>query len=193
MLVSALSILSYVVLSPELSGDPQTDEMVQQRANKPGALVKPPELKVEELLNVSKDASDSCLWSLLNVLSSLLDAVAMRHPTHSSASVTGCDTHSTWELLKNRCFQAIKRCFFVDSYFFDFHLWFLIVICPSCALRFDMLVASSDSVALQHVKSLTEDNDVPLSVLFPSFSMFLPPVCLIFEQFSPLYGSLVLH
>jgi|LauGreDrversion4_2_1035121.scaffolds.fasta_scaffold839512_1 hypothetical protein len=108
MLVSALSILSYVVLSPELGGgDAQTDEM-QQRTSKP--VVKSPELKVEELLSVSRDASDSCLWSLLNVLSSLLDAVALRNPSALSASAAGGSAHGSWELLKKRCFQAIKRC-----------------------------------------------------------------------------------
>lgn len=108
MLVSALSILSYVVLSPELGGgDVQTDEM-QQRTSKP--VVKSPELKVEELLSVSRDASDSCLWSLLNVLSILLDAVALRSPSALSASAAGGGVHGPWELLKKRCFQTIKRC-----------------------------------------------------------------------------------
>lgn len=111
MLVSALSILSYVVLSPELGGgDAKTDKMLQQRASKPEVPVSSSDPEVEELLSVSRDASDSCLWSLLNVLSSLLDAVALRHPSKRSASVVIGSSDASWELLKNRCFRAIKRC-----------------------------------------------------------------------------------
>jgi hypothetical protein len=110
MLVSALSILSYVVLSPELGGgDAETDKMLQQRSSNPESPVDFSELEVEELLSVSRDASDSCLWSLLHVFSSLLDAVALRHPTKSSTLVVAVSTDASWDLLKNRCFQAIKR------------------------------------------------------------------------------------
>jgi hypothetical protein len=113
MLVSALSILSYVVLSPELGGDSQSDRIMQQRASKPDASVNLPELEVEELLSVSRDASDSCLWSLLNVLSSLLDALALRHPSKRSAQVD-VSAAASWNLIKNHCFRAIKR--FVPSF-----------------------------------------------------------------------------
>jgi hypothetical protein len=114
MLVSALSILSYVVLSPELGSERETDKILQQRSSKHETRKKLRVLEVEELLSVSRDASDGCLWSLLNVLCSLLDAVVVRHPSKRSilqavSSLHNVGTSSSWELLKNRCFRVIKR------------------------------------------------------------------------------------
>jgi hypothetical protein len=114
MLVSALSILSYVVLSPELGSERETDKILQQRSNKHETRKKLRVLEVEELLSVSRDASDGCLWSLLNVLCSLLDAVVLRHPSkrpilQAVSSLDNVETSSSWNLIKNRCFRAIKR------------------------------------------------------------------------------------
>ena len=113
MLVSALSILSYVVLSPELGSERETDRILQQRSGKRAAATKQIALEAEQLLGLSRDASDSCLWWLLNVLCSLLDAVAMRHPSRRTASVEVStlqnDVFGSWELLNSHCFSAIKR------------------------------------------------------------------------------------
>ncbi len=113
MLVSALSILSYVVLSPELGSERETDRILQQRSGNPAAPSKQIARKAEQLLGVSRDASDSCLWSLLNVLCSLLDAVELRHPTRRTASAEVStlrdDALGSWELLNSHCFSAIRR------------------------------------------------------------------------------------
>jgi hypothetical protein len=96
MLVSALSILSYVVLSPELGNDNETEMMMHQRSSQAEA------------------PSDSCLWSMLDVFHSLLDVVALRNPSKRPSALAPAAssnevTSSHWHLLKNRCFEAIKR------------------------------------------------------------------------------------
>ena len=112
MLMSALTILSFVVLSPELGSD-----MPQEPTKQPEKQTKPQEEEVEVLLGVSNDASDSSLWFLLNVLHSLMDAITLRRPSKASTSLAVAPvrahvsaTSSSWELLRNRCFQAIKWC-----------------------------------------------------------------------------------
>ncbi len=104
MLVSALSILSYVVLSPELGS-----ESMQQRTTKHEQRKKLPVLELEEVVSVSRDASEGSLWSLLNVLGSVLDVIALRHPSKRATSLRDGGAFSSWEPLKNRCFRAIKR------------------------------------------------------------------------------------
>jgi hypothetical protein len=106
MLVSALSILSYVVLSPELGSE--RDNM-QQRTTKHEQRKKLPVLEVEEVTSVSRDASEGSLWSLLNVLGSVLDVIALRHPSKRATLLRDGGAFSSWEPLKNRCFRAIKR------------------------------------------------------------------------------------
>jgi hypothetical protein len=118
MLVSALSILSFVVLSPELGTERETDKILQQRSNKNETRKKSRVQEVEELLSVSRDASDGSLWSLLHVLFSLLDAVALRHPSKTCSPMVVSPMHdgaasTSWQFLKNRCFRVIKR--FVSS------------------------------------------------------------------------------
>jgi hypothetical protein len=114
MLVSALSILSYVVLSPELGNDNETEMMMHQRSSQAEAPKKTGVTEQEELLSISRDASDSCLWSMLDVFHSLLDVVALRNPSKRPSALAPAAssnevTSSHWHLLKNRCFEAIKR------------------------------------------------------------------------------------
>jgi len=114
MLMSALTILSFVVLSPELGSD-----MPQEPQAQPEKQAKTVITQLEVLLGVSNDASDSSLWFSLNMLHSLMDAITMRRPSEASDSTSSSlevavdnvnATAISWELLRNRCFQAIKWC-----------------------------------------------------------------------------------
>ena len=108
MLMSALTILSFVVLSPELGSD-----MPQEPTKQPEKQTNPQVAQLEVLLGVSSDASESALWFSLDILHSLMDAVTLRRPSITSASLAAAPdcfntTSGSWELLRKCCFQAIK-------------------------------------------------------------------------------------